>query len=394
MRRISRYVIAEFLKVFVCWLVGLTTLITFGLILVEGLKEGLAPGSLLLLLPFSLPLALIFTIPATTLFAVCSIYSRMSSANEIVAIKSAGISPMATVWPVLVVTLALSCLVVWLNDVAVSWGRLGMQRVFFEAVEQNVYAKLRSKKSFSTPKCSFTVRSVEGHRLLNPVVMFQKGAGESPTTITAEEAELVSEPGRGVLRIVLRDCKIDMGRRGRSFWPDTFEQEIPLETLLRRGSDTDRPAVTALRQIPSEVAAQREQIEQWERTFATEAALQMLTGDFGALTSTDWNSRHAQIQNGIARLHRLNTEPWRRAANGFSCLCFALVGAPLAIRLRSDVWTTFGLCFLPILVVYYPLMMYGADLAKSGDMPPYIAWMGNLVLAAVGYLQMRKIIRY
>lgn len=67
----------------------------------------------------------------------------------------------------------------------------------------------------------------------------------------------------------------------------------------------------------------------------------------------------------------------------------------MAIRLKnSDVWTSFGVCFLPILGVYYPLMMYGVDLAKSGDMPPHCVWLGNLVLAAIGYWLMRKVVRY
>ena len=91
----------------------------------------------------------------------------------------------------------------------------------------------------------------------------------------------------------------------------------------------------------------------------------------------------------------MRTEPWRRWANGFSCMAFVLVGAPLAIRLRTaDVWTSFIACFLPILVVYYPLLAYGVDLAKSGDLPPYCVWLGNVVLVTVGYRMIRWVLRY
>jgi lipopolysaccharide export system permease protein len=121
----------------------------------------------------------------------------------------------------------------------------------------------------------------------------------------------------------------------------------------------------------------------------------MLAGDLEALTNDNWANRHQQMRESQARLHRLHTEPWRRVANGFSCLCFALVGAPLAIRLRNaDGWSSFGLCFLPILLVYYPLMIYGVSMAKSGDMPPACVWLGNLVLFAIGYWQIRKVLRY
>ena len=68
---------------------------------------------------------------------------------------------------------------------------------------------------------------------------------------------------------------------------------------------------------------------------------------------------------------------------------------PVAVRLRnSDVFTSFIMCFLPILGVYYPLLMFGIDRAKSGDLPPLCVWLGNLMLALAGFWQLRKVIRY
>ena len=39
---------------------------------------------------------------------------------------------------------------------------------------------------------------------------------------------------------------------------------------------------------------------------------------------------------------------------------------------------------MPILVVYYPLMMYGVDRAKVGRLPPFTVWLANTVLAIWG----------
>ena len=79
--------------------------------------------------------------------------------------------------------------------------------------------------------------------------------------------------------------------------------------------------------------------------------------------------------------------PHRRWAGGFACLCFVLVGVPMAICLRNrDFLTSFFLCFLPILIVYYPLMIFGADQAKNGNLPTIFVWAGNgmLMLWGVG----------
>ena len=67
----------------------------------------------------------------------------------------------------------------------------------------------------------------------------------------------------------------------------------------------------------------------------------------------------------------------------------------MAIRLRnSDVLTSFFLCFLPILVVYYPLLAFGLDRAKSGTMNPQLVWLANLALAAWGLWLLRRVVRY
>ena len=68
------------------------------------------------------------------------------------------------------------------------------------------------------------------------------------------------------------------------------------------------------------------------------------------------------------------------------------VGAPLAIRLKKfDFWTNFALVFIPILIVYYPLLMFGVSQAKSGALPPWIVWLGNTVMLLYGLWLMYRI---
>ena len=67
----------------------------------------------------------------------------------------------------------------------------------------------------------------------------------------------------------------------------------------------------------------------------------------------------------------------------------------MAIRLRnSDVLATFFVCFLPILVVYYPLLTYGVDGSKRGALPPCSVWLGNVILVVWGAWLLRRVVRY
>ena len=51
-------------------------------------------------------------------------------------------------------------------------------------------------------------------------------------------------------------------------------------------------------------------------------------------------------------------------------------------------------CFLPILVVYYPLLIYGVDAAKDGVLPTWSVWLGNFILALWGIWLMRRVVRF
>lgn len=73
-------------------------------------------------------------------------------------------------WPTLVAAFLVSLVTVWLNDVAVSWGRSGMERVALAAAEEIAYGLLRTERSYSTPQFSINVKRVEDRRLIRPIV--------------------------------------------------------------------------------------------------------------------------------------------------------------------------------------------------------------------------------
>ncbi|MEX0818471.1 MAG: LptF/LptG family permease, partial [Pirellulaceae bacterium] len=377
MRRITRYILAEFLKLSLV----MSVCMTLGMMLVvvgqEAIRQGLGPTAVLKLLPYALPVALAYVVPGTTLFAACSIYGRMSAMNEVTAVKSLGISPMALLWPALLFAFLLSLGAVWLNDVA-AWGRIGLKRVALESAEQIAYGMLRSNRSYSTDRLSINVKDVRGHVLVRPTLTVYEDDDGPPIVLTAEFAEIGTDAERDVLQISMTNGEIERGDSLRMDFPDTELIEVPLSAASRKAGGSLRPADTALRRIAAEVVSQRASLEELERTLAADAAYQLMTGDFAELSDARWNEQHAAIASGEARLARLHTEPWRRWANGFSCFAFVLVGAPLAVRMKSaDVWSSFIACFLPILIVYYPLLAYGVDMAKAGDLPPYAVWIAN-----------------
>ncbi|MCU0977614.1 MAG: LptF/LptG family permease [Pirellulaceae bacterium] len=393
-RLLPRYITAELLKVFLSTLTVFTFLITLAGVANEAVRQGLGPLTVLRLIPYTLPNALVFALPGTILFSACSVFGRLSASNELTAIKSLGISPAVVIRPALLLAFLVSLGTVWLIDIAFTWGYAGIQRVVLDSAEEIAYSVLRTQRTYRTKQFSICVARVVDRRLLQMTITLDRADGET-MTMTAREARLRAVPEEDALKLTLTDGSVEIGKKVAFRFQDTYEHMIPLTSQQEREGAAAHPAHMRLCLVGDAAQEQRRRIRLAEESLAGDAAEQLLTGNFAALTDATWSARLRDLDGQRQRLHRLETEPFRRWASGFSCLAFVLVGAPLAIRMRnSDLMTTFGICFLPILIVYYPLFAYGLDRAKNGGLPPYCVWLGNLVCFAIGAWLLRKVRRY
>lgn len=394
MRIITRYVLLEFIKVFLVALTVLTLMMILVGLVREAQQQGLEPQHVLAFIPYILPEALRFTVPGTVLFAASTVFGRLSGSNEVVALKSLGISPMTIVWPVLAMAFFLSLTTVWLNELAVTWGRQGIRSAIMWSAEDIIYSMLRTHRTYSTGQFSIIVKAVDDRTLLQPTISFL-GIGSNPSiTLTAERAELRSDLSTSSLSIVCHNGTLEVEGQGRLRFHDTIERVVPLNQASTAGgyySISDMP----LSRIAGELEKKQQAVHDDAQQEAAKAAFQMITGDVDGLTSSEWNVLANFAEVAREDISRMQTEPHRRWSNGFTCLCFALVGAATAIRMRNaDLLTSFGVCFLPILIIYYPLLALGVDQAKQGTFPPAAVWLGNVVLLLAGLWQMRKVVRY
>lgn len=395
MQRFNTYIIWEITKLFVLALVGFTTVIMLSLIAKESLTQSLGLLAIIEIIPYTLPESLQFSLPATLLFAVCSVYGRISADNEVLAVTASGVQPFAIIRPVLIASLLLSLCAVWLNDLAVSWGRPGMNRVVMHSIEQVVYGVLSSQGSYTSGKgFSIHVHGIgeDGRELLLPTITIPRQSGP-PLEISARSARMSMDPVEEVLLIELEDSDFKTGEL-QGLKPGRTPYQVQLSDATKKGTSSGSPANYALRQLGSELNSQRKQIDATEETLAARAAMGMAAGKLDWLDDPITHNALATINSGQSRLTRLSVEPWRRWALGFSCLFFVWVGIPLSIWMKSaDHWTSFGVCFLPILLVFFPVFAVGLNHAKDGSWPPISVWIGNVTLLVSGAWWLRRVYR-
>ena len=395
MRILTRYLLSELLKIFLLTLVSMTAFVFLVLIAKEAVDNGLGLVPIMRMLPYMLPQAMQFAVPGTMLLATTSVYGRIASSNEIVAVKALGISPMAMVWPTLILATVVSFGAVILNDVAVSWGHGGVQRVVLESLEEIVYGRLQTTRSFSNKRLNVTVQEVRGKQLVQPTILYHPPHSRSAWTITADEASLHADVPHGAVSLTLVNADVDFGGSGSASHPGEWEMTISLADFSGGQRRSRSPSNYPLREIGPSIEQQQATMEQTKQEMAARVAYSLVTGRMFELSEVAWQKHLRGLEDGQRRLHRLYIEPHRRWANGFSCLCFVMIGAPMAVRRRhGEFWGSFFACFLPILIVYYPMLVGCVDAAKEGALPPQAVWLGNIVLACWGVWLLRRVVRF
>ena len=253
-----------------------------------------------------------------------------------------------------------------------------------ESSDKILYGVLEDQGSYKTNKFSIEVAGVEGRRLIRPVI--NTYSDSKNFRAVAEEATLETDIDTHSLNFeMIRGAAVVEGKKKTTFQFDQFSHPIPIKSPEKIRKDTGKPSHLYLRQISSEIATQAADLTKMKQSNAMLACSQLVAGDMLGLSNVKWEARLDDQESSTDRLSRLHVVPHRRWANGFSCLAFAMIGIPIALRLKtSNYASTFGICFLPILAIYYPLFIYGLNGAKGGELPPYGAWLGNVVCMTIG----------
>jgi lipopolysaccharide export system permease protein len=253
-----------------------------------------------------------------------------------------------------------------------------VQRVAADSIEDIAYGVLQKTRSYSGDRFSIAVERVEGRKLIHPKITIN---GPPKITLTAVEAELRTDWAARMLRFICRQGEVEVEGQMRMSFPDEQTWSVPIPERLPERYHRDQVAMSAIPGLLGELSADR----QWH---------QKLLAAKQSLGVADLSADENQIAQDTTLIFRLKAEPFRRWSNGFACLCFALIGTPVAmLRRHGDVLTNFFVCFLPILAIYYPLLMFGDKVCMAGS-PPIYCWTGNLVLAIPAIALLRWIIRH
>jgi lipopolysaccharide export system permease protein len=390
---LQRAIFFELVRVFLLSLTGITGIFVMGGIIAEATQRGLNPAQILAAIPLIIPSALPFTIPATTLFAACVVYGRLAADNEILALKSAGVHLFQITRPALYFGVGMTGVTMGLYYHLIPYTHYLLRANFMNDAEEYLYALLKKDRCIKMSNIPYSIyaQRVQGRRLEDVIFKRRAPRGEGYDVVArAREAELHVDMANKVVRVVMRGGTVrdENGRNQGHFQNQPWEVPLPANV----GSVAEpRPRGMSYGRLFEQrshlLARIAEQADEIDRTDQASASPDLPKH----LENLRMILRHRQLE-----LSNVDSELHLRPALSLGCLCFVLVGCPVGIWFsRSDFLSAFITCFLPIVFVYYPLVLCGTSYAKQGRVHPVLALeAANAVVVLIAAALFRRLLRH
>jgi lipopolysaccharide export system permease protein len=396
---LQRYVIDQVVRSFALTVIALTAVIVLFLVMAEATRQGLQPYDVVRVIWYIIPGALIYTVPVALLFAVSVVYGRLASDNEIIAMKAAGLSAWTALRPSLFLGFILSGVMCLCSGQIIPRANFYFKSAIFKNMEDTFYMFLKREHEFNNARWPFFVgvKDVQDRILIDATFKHRKVGALNPNTydftVQAKTAVIHFNTERRLVEITLNDADVQ-GQSQYSHIPHkVFEYDLPKGELW-----SYEPHIQELTtpEIVKERAANLKKIREERLRQAIAASLWIGSG---RINRVDWKHvneaymHHARWQR---KIEELDTESHTRIAMAAGSFFFVLLGAPVGMLFaRRDFLSAFITCFLPIIVIYYPLVLGSVNMGREGVAPPYVVWAGNAVLAILaGFFAIPPVTRH
>jgi LPS export ABC transporter permease LptF len=365
MRILRNYILKEFLGPFFVSLAVLSLVMLLGnLIRLADLiiNKGVDLFSVAKLFAFLIPSLLTYTLPIAVVVAVLLSLGRLSSDNEIIALRTSGINILhLIIIPLLIVGLILSLILVVFNDRVVPYTHFASRRTLSSIGIQSPAAALEAGTFISSfDKYIIFIYRIDGNQLHQVRIYEPQGPDRPCRTIVAKRGEFVCFPEQKMVKLKLINGTSDEldPRNPTEFYKLNFKTLFLNLNLAETEEEEiqNKPKDMTLEEIKLQI--------------------------------NRFKASGIEISPLITELHK-------RIALAFSVIVFILLGASLAMLThRREKSINFSMAF-GIIGIYYLLLLGANALSLQGYLMPALAmWLPNLILGIVGLFLIVKICVY
>jgi lipopolysaccharide export system permease protein len=365
-RLLSTYIFKEIFIPFILCVVILTVtvLLTRTLDLIDLIVgHGVGPGHILWLVLAMVPTFLATIAPISFLIAVLIGYARLSSENEIIAMKAGGISLTTHLKPVMLFAAAVFIILTAITTQMTAWGNNQIKDIMYEVARTKTTAGINEQTFYNRYEgvVLYVDRIPIDGSVMEGIFISERDPERGETLIFAKRGEFIPSPEDLSVTLSLEDGTM----------------QIP-ETKDKTEENTKAPFHVVKFQKYSLSLLHKERLggavnERPNR----ELYLSELIGMISAERASGKRSlKH--ITEHVIELHKRLTLP-------ASIFVFALIGIPLGIRrVRSAGFASFSIG-LVVILIYFSLSLTFETLAENATMNPALAmWSTNIIFTLFG----------
>ena len=308
--------------------------------------------TVLTMLVYNIPFFLQYIIPMSIMIGVLLGFLKMSSDNEIIALKAGGMSVYAMLTPVIVFCM-MGCLVTaFMSVFGQPWGSHST-RTLVQKLNTTSITALLKERSFNDRFDNRTIYITK----LNPVqnalegifIEYQLAQGQS-VTITAPRGRLVGDSGDQVYHLLLEQGQINRA-------------DIESESVSATSFDTCQIRLDLNRPLTASMGMKKTK--------------EMTPGELREYLRSS-KEKDEQYFKALTIFHAKFSIP-------FACFAMGILAVPLGVQSKSA-RRSFGIGLgVFFFLGYYLILSLGEVYGKTGHYPPVIGmWAPNIIMGGIG----------
>jgi len=304
------------------------------------------------------------TIPIAFMTAILLSLGRMSSENELLALRSLGISLHRLLTPVVILAVILSFIMLYMQDRVFPNIEHKIERVFYSLAAKSEKFAVKEREFIEMGDYTFFIQRIKGNKI-EDITIYEPVGNKTHRTVTAKEGlyQIIEEDNRIVFDLEQGTFDEPKSPESKTFYKmrfDNYVVNIPLD---------DMSAGPISKSIT-------------EMTFGELLSkAELIRGD---LKKKDLKREFYKIYN----------EFYKRITFSFAVLVLSLLSIPVSITVhRSEKSINFALA-MGIVVLYYILLGFGEAITLKGFIFPILTTsLPNIVLGTLGVVLYVKLVK-
>lgn len=319
--------------------------------LIVNYNVGLADIGLILV--YSIPHFLVFVLPMAVMLAILLNFMRMAGDNEIIALKSGGVSLYRLLPPALLLAVAGFLATLAMTVFGMPYGKLAIARTTYRMLAANTDIGLKPRtfnNRFEGVTLYVNAVDLQDKQLVDVFIEDRRNP-KAISTIVAPRGRFLKDASGNTVRLRLYDGMINQVARAKrsanTIHFKTYDVNLDLAKVAR--------------------------LERFKRK------------DEDEMTLTELRQHILKVQDTPEDYHEALIEFHQKFSIPAACLALGLLAIPLGVELRSRRRSAGLGIGMFVFILYYVLMTAGRVFGEMGIVPPAVGlWAPNLVMGAGG----------